>query len=437
MTGASTKARLPITGYLDRLSARPGERLAVKVSAEEAGDYEASVLRIRCADPNPAGPGLRYEPQDFGLGGRYPARRQAIDRGSYASIPADRAFAAPRLAIAARVQPWLLRKEPSTLFACRDAAGRGWSLSLTETGLDLEHDGGGGTPSRLALPIRMRRRHWYRVWAGFDLDRGQLLVGCQPLDGESPVEARSAATLEALADAGALTLAASLDAEGLSFAHFNGRLEDVALFGALPEPGAAPPEPSDRPGPGLIAWWDFSQGIESQAILDRGAKGLNGRLVNVPTRAVCGSRWSGRAMSWREAPRDYAAIHFHEDDLYDCGWDSDFEILVPEGMRSGVYGLRLSQGGHSDILPFYVLPPKGRPTAKVCFLAPTFTYQAYANHARGNCDAAMRGRIAEWGATPYNPDDFPVYGPSTYNFHPDGTGTAFSSRLRPTLTVRP
>jgi N,N-dimethylformamidase len=73
----------------------------------------------------------------------------------------------------------------------------------------------------------------------------------------------------------------------------------------------------------------------------------------------------------------------------------------------------------------------------VLFIASTYTYQAYANHARGNTDAAFRERIAGWGAYPHNPDDHPEYGRSTYNRHRDGSGICYSSRLRPVLTMRP
>lgn len=442
-----TRARavMPITGYLDRLSARPGGRLAVKVSAQGAGDYEASVVRIRCADPNPAGPGLRYEPQEFGLAGRYPARAQLVDQGSYAIVGAQAAFASPRLTVALRVQPWTLKDRRSALVCCRDDSGVGWSLSLTEEGLRLNYVGGGGMSAALDLPVSLKRRQWYRVWAGFDSIAGQLVLGCSSL--ESPIAGAQSVAINKRAQTNAqlgqlpaslpLTLAATRGANGLSTEHFNGRIEDLAFYEGVPENGSAPPDPESHSAPGLLAWWDFSQGIEGQAIIDRCAGGFHGRLVNTPMRAVCGSRWSGKVMSWRQAPRDYAAIHFHEDDLYDCGWQTDFELEIPATAHSGIYGLRLRQNGQEDILPFYVLPPKGKPTAKVCFLAPTFTYQAYANHARGNCDEEMRKRIADWGATPHHPDDYPAYGNSTYNFHPDGTGVSVSSRLRPTLTIRP
>ena len=130
--------------------------------------------------------------------------------------------------------------------------------------------------------------------------------------------------------------------------------------------------------------------------------GLHGLLRNLPTRAVRGSRWSGEETSWRHMPRHYAAIHFHEDDLYDCGWETDFSVEIPTGMASGVYGIRLRCGDIEDIMPIYVLPPAGTATAPIVYLAPTFTYQIYGNHQRDNVDDAFRARQAEWRAYPWN-----------------------------------
>src|SRR5215469_12892419 len=42
-------------------------------------------------------------------------------------------------------------------------------------------------------------------------------------------------------------------------------------------------------------------------------------------------------------------IHFHEDDLYDCGWETDFSVEIPTGMASGVYGIRLRCDDIEDI----------------------------------------------------------------------------------------
>jgi N,N-dimethylformamidase len=190
-------------------------------------------------------------------------------------------------------------------------------------------------------------------------------------------------------------------------------------------------------GAEVLAAWDFSQGIEGSTITDIGPGKHHGRLVNQPTRAVVGARWSGAEMCWRNAPRDYAAIHFHDDDLDDCRWQPDFTWTVPADMRSGAYAFHLTSKGGEDWLPFYVLPPRQGPHAPIAFLASTFTYQAYANHARGNADAAYHDRVRQWGAYPHNPDQYPIYSGSTYNRHRDNAGVAFTSRLRPILTMRP
>ena len=52
---------VPLIGYVDRFSARPGERIAVKVSSQSDQPYRADLVRIIHADPNPAGPGIKLE----------------------------------------------------------------------------------------------------------------------------------------------------------------------------------------------------------------------------------------------------------------------------------------------------------------------------------------------------------------------------------------
>jgi N,N-dimethylformamidase len=142
-------------------------------------------------------------------------------------------------------------------------------------------------------------------------------------------------------------------------------------------------------------------------------------------------------MRWSASPKEFAAIHFHDDDLSDCNWHEDFSFSVPSDLPSGPYAFHLKSEEGEDWLPFFVLPPKGKVTADVAVLVPTFTYQAYANYARHNCDDQYKARVREWNAYPFNPDDYPVYGRATYNRHRDGSGIAYSSRLRPILNMRP
>src|SRR5262249_31021306 len=134
---------------------------------------------------------------------------------------------------------------------------------------------------------------------------------------------------------------------------------------AHPRSLAAPRRP--RLGPG----WDFSQGIGGLDVVDVGPHRLGGRLVYLPTRAVTCARWTGREMCWRHAPREYAAIHFHDDDVHDAGWATDFDFTVPEDLPSGAYVMRLAAGEQADELPFYVRPPRGRRPADLLFVAST------------------------------------------------------------------
>ena len=57
-----------------------------------------------------------------------------------------------------------------------------------------------------------------------------------------------------------------------------------------------------------------------------------------------GRRGPGREMCWRHAPDEYAAIHFHDDDIVDCRWPATHEWMVPSDFRSGSYALMLEAG---------------------------------------------------------------------------------------------
>ena len=96
-------------------------------------------------------------------------------------------------------------------------------------------------------------------------------------------------------------------------------------------------------------------------------------------RAVTGRRFSGRTTDFREAPEEYAAIMFHDDDLADAGWEPDLELDLPGDLPSGVYALRLEADGASDHIPFAVRPPRGQSRSPVALLLPTLSHLAYAN----------------------------------------------------------
>jgi len=429
---------IPLVGYVDRFSARPGEAIGVKVSSRLSGPYDVDLVRIRHADANPAGPGMKLYPVEGGFTGRFPSIYQPAHPGSCAVVRPGSPLALPEeCTISVRVRPGLLDAAPRTALALRLRTARTLCLDVTADGAALRM--GGEVRARVAAPMLVGR--WYELRLILNAGRARLL--------QIPLQ-RS----WGVADGGAAGCGLSLDLVSLfcfgaepvraeepddaPFRHFlDGRVEDPMILGGV-HAQPAPLEPEQALGR-IFAWWDFSADIPTQHVSDRGPRGLNGQLHNLPTRGVRGSRWDGSEMAWRLVPRQYAALHCHADDIYDCNWDTDFTIRIPPGIESGVYGVRLrGEGGAEDIIPFYVLPPRGKATSPIAFLAATFTYQIYGNHNRGNVDGAYRERRAAWpGAAPFNPQEAPEYGVSTYNKHPDGSGVCYSSLRRPLLTMRP
>ncbi|MGZ5927198.1 MAG: N,N-dimethylformamidase beta subunit family domain-containing protein, partial [Rhizomicrobium sp.] len=416
----------PLIAYTDRWSVRAGGRIEVKVSCSSDG-YRADLVRIRSADPNPAGPGLLYEDVPAGFAGSYPGRSQEIQSGSRGVVPLDRLALPPAWTLSVRVQPWLLDGRPQAVLSW--IGGKGLSLYATAAGAELRV---GEAVCRVSKPMLERR--WYELRV-ISVD-GALRLLQIPLTMDWGVDGGGQARLSETVDSPATMLLAAAPAGPVCRDHFNGRLEHpLLLHGAFDAP--TPIEPAAMPAAALIAWWDFSQDIPTQQISDRGPHGLQGDLVNLPTRAVRGASWRGDVLRWSEAPDQYAAVHFHEDDLYDCGWETDFVFDVPATLPSSVYGIRLRSGTEQDVVPVFVLPRADRATAKVALLFPTYTYQVYANFERDNFDAAYRARRAEWGVYPHHPAEHRELGLSTYNFHGDGSGVAFSSLRRPVLTFRP
>jgi N,N-dimethylformamidase len=82
--------------------------------------------------------------------------------------------------------------------------------------------------------------------------------------------------------------------------------------------------------------WDFSLGIETSVATDVSGHGRrHGTLHQTPTRAVRGAHWRGDVFNWRENPSQYAAIHFHDDDLTDAGWHPSIRWTIPDDLPLG------------------------------------------------------------------------------------------------------
>ena len=403
---------LPLTGYLDRFAHRPGETFTCAVSSMGGAPFRARLIRVISGDPNPAGPGLRFVDLADRFDQIFPGRHQPIRLGSYAIVD----HGPP-------IDP--LKARTWTALVCPGITGVDQAV-LTEGDVVLGIGPKGARHGGLSVGVKMRKGTWYRIWLSLRPESGQVVLGQQRLDGGEPVIVRGVAASRPAA--GPVLIGAGSAAA--PFHHFTGKIEAPSILAAFVETWR------DLDAT-VLAAWDFSIGIDTQIVSDTGPHACHGRLINLPTRAVVGADWTGEEHCWRHAPAGYGAIHFHADDLGDCGWGADFTWTVPDDLPSGAYAFHLTSEHGEDRIPFYVTPKRQGPFAPIAFLASTFTYQAYANHARDGIDQSYFDRVAEWGAYPYNPVRYPIYGRSLYNAHLDGSGIAFSSRLRPILTMRP
>ncbi len=80
---------LPLTGYAERLSARPGETLRFHVANATGAKVAASVVRVVCADANPAIGGVATEPVPLDVTTLAEPGPQTVPSGSYAVAGID------------------------------------------------------------------------------------------------------------------------------------------------------------------------------------------------------------------------------------------------------------------------------------------------------------------------------------------------------------
>jgi N,N-dimethylformamidase len=358
------------------------------------------------------------------------------------------------LTVAVVIAPtWLDKRADQTILACRSPeTAAGWHLMLDPSGRPRFEVSDGTRAVAVATERSVPERRWSLLIATLDVAEKTIgivhrLLG--PIPGESSVEAATRPLPFAAPDPGdaPLTIAAALASVAgdrlFTTSHFDGKIESpvIAPLVRNAESIAAIDELHD----GCRARWDFSIGIDTQRIADASGQGHDGRLVNLPTRAVTGSKWRGQVLRWTDRPDLYGAIHFHCDDLHDMQWENDFCWTVPGDLPSGIYAARVSCAGDGpgldeDFLPFFVLPARAAAKAPVAFLASTFTFLAYANSHHGYEDALSEvcyGALLSLGPAELFLKEHRDFGISLYDRHRDGSGGVYSSWHRPILNTRP
>lgn len=431
---------LPLAAYADRLSVRQGETIRFHVANATDHPVTAQLKRVICADANPAGPGVVVESVASEVRELATPRAEQVPSGSYARMPAlGHWLSKGAFTIVCNVYPTHGGGQPRAIIGV-GTSSNGVALAISAAGhLQVqrfdEHRQSASTTNRLP------EREWSRVWLVVDVDSGHIQGGFQPLREAWFATRQADQTTVAMSNVDATAWQEiALAAFDLSAPkhHFNGKLEHAQFWPSVLAEDAL----SGTMAPPPLADWDFSRAESTSTIVDTGSHALNGVLINTPGRGMTGARWDGTEMCYRHAPEHYGAIHFHEDDISDCKWPVTHEWTVPDSARSAVYALMISAGDAVENVPFHIVPPRGKATARVAVLASTYTYTIYGNHARleYETDPDWRERWQTqsdvWGCYPHNPGAHTEYGLSTYNVHTDGSGISIASWHRPMLNVR-
>ena len=445
-----------IVGYSDQISVAPGDKINFMVSAEGARRYKVDIVRTICGDRNPEGPGFKEKVVRTPVSGKsFAARKQPTYPGSYVRVaPSAAVDQLTSFTLQAMIWPTTPGKGMQSIISKRSMTDRGgFGLVIDDQGaIALGLGDGKGRAELITSGKPLVARHWYFVAASYDAKTKQVCVYQEPLIEYPRVDTTAAvrekSRLASVGGASApLMMAAWHERQSksrvIAGGLFNGKIDSPRL--AARALGRTEMEAlKQRTVPtGLraatVAAWDFSRETSTTRVVDTSANGIHGEVVNMPARAMTGYNWTGRETSWRSAPDQYGAIHFHDDDLYDCGWDVDFSLTIPKSMRSGIYAARVTAGDLVDRIAFFVRPPPGTATAKIAVLMSTACYMAY-----GNINALywrnaelLIGRLIILRPDNFVMDYHPEWAASLYDMHTDQSGVCYSSRLRPLLNMKP
>ena len=406
-----------IAGYSDKLSARPGETVTFFVSSHAREAFKATLHRSISADPNPDGPGIiEDDASTYFNPSWFASRYQGFTPGSFAQSTIDlQADIKSDLVIKLWFMPKVLVAADQTLLAWGTV-----SIILDQQGMITAKLADGISVS---TSVAIKCNHWHSLEFKVAASGVVALDVKSMMTAKADIEiAKNSHTEFDLAQMFPISVKAPVRiAAGFGDAPccFNGKIEapEILVDGSL------------------IAKWDFSQDISSLSV--KAIAGPDFLLRNAPTRGVTGRKWDATEFCWRHKPDHYAAISFHDDDIYDFEWDSDFEFVIPDDMPSGIYIMRIEADGHYDAMPFFVCPPLGKRRADLCVLVSTFTYTIYGNHARPDFAPSWLEKISAWEAYPNNPSQYRHYGLSTYNNHTDGSGICHASHKRVLFNLRP
>ena len=432
-----------LTGYTDRLSVRPGERIRFHLHAAK-GQFDSQMVRLRHGDENPKGPGFRESAVPSAIDGRHEGAARTINPGSCGIIEIAPPISAHSFTLGLWVWPTLPRKGIQGLAAGFGGNDRAWfELRLGETGA-IEFLLNGAICTTANRPLDPREWYFVAVVVDMSTRRARLHVHRQrytwpapmAFDQEGEIGDRLGPNGESLS---ALILAASAcapTANSVPAARnvFNGKLAAPRIFTRCLSKDEIVGLANGQAPAGAVANWDFSREYGSVQLVDTGPNGWHGKTHNRPARLMVGPFWNGQT-----GPSErHDAIHFHEDDTADVGWPESVALTIPADWQSGVYALRIRSAEDEDHLPFFVLPPRGKAANPIAILFPTLSYLAYANECVDPVETAALNPLYDLALRREELSYSETNGlKSTYDSHIDRSGICFSAVRRPNFDFRP
>ena len=323
----------------------------------ETPQYSAEIVRLIHGDDNKAGPGYKEEVVETNLSGRRNGRLQTIHCGSYIAVARNPNLSANE---SFSIQAWILPTTPTkgrqgilTQWCAEE--DRGYGLFIDDHGrLALGLSGRHGRTQWAHTEKPMRAWFWYFVAGTYEGSTGRVLlyqksVAISPLKASDSVVTRSLHPNQPVPAQALFCMGAHMvrmEPSRIVGGHFNGKIDRPSLFNRSLAPEEISSLEHDSPtsvlADSVVATWDFSRDVSSTRVIDVSGHDFDGQTVNMPARAVTGHNWDGDMYtSFSEAPGRYGAIHFHDDDLEDAGWEVDLEVRVPPTLRSGIYAARL------------------------------------------------------------------------------------------------
>ena len=467
---------MKITGYADKFGVHPGDTIKFFVNCDGPSEYQAEIVKMIHGDTNPRGPGFMEEPIAAACNATYKGVKQEIYSGSYGFVADKPQFQLESVTLQCWIWPTTPKTHPKYWkhgaqgLVTKWCDGKGYGLFLNEDGcIEFRIN---DQVITTAAPVRDHA--WHFVAASFNAATGEATLYHEPqivyaLDPAIPPVTKKLSGKPSYVPGAPTVIAgycgsissapeakASMPPGVLIKGHYNGKIDspricnralsrlEIETMKMGAQPGLSERRnsgPSGKLSEAIVASWDFGDGINTLIGKDTGPYLFNATIVNCPTRAMTGYNWEGQIFDWKNAPQQYGAIHFHDDDIDDARWSTSFEWTVPQGTSSKFYAAKLTtKDGDEDYIPFWVVPRVGEETAKIAFMVPTISYMAYANeHLANNAGGAelLVYRVPIMQQQNMFLSEHREYGGSIYDTHTDGSGLCLSSRLRPILSIRP